>query len=144
VTQIQTDRRPTHPLSFSSRRIKKILFFLRTKNHCTPNIEQSAMTSQASVVQPAMILDHRTINTEQSATILVYKVSTKEKIIFVSLGNFIFILLQGLRQLILLKTKDRFTSLMVIGVTKIMCNTWDITVPTKMIIQSFLPFMKVL
>jgi hypothetical protein len=102
------------------------------------------MTSQANVVQPTMILDCRTINNEQSVTILVYKVSTKEKIIFVSLGNFIFILLQGSRQLILLKTRDRFTSLMVIGMTKIMCNTWDITVPTKMIIQSFLPFMKVL
>ena len=29
---------------------------------------------------------------------------------------------QGFRPLILFKTKDRFTSLMVIGVTKIMCN----------------------
>jgi hypothetical protein len=47
---------------------------------------------------------------------------TKEKYNSISLGKCIFILLQGFRPLILLKTKDRFTSLMVIGVMKIMCN----------------------
>jgi hypothetical protein len=31
-------------------------------------------TSQASVVQPTTILDRRTLNTEQSATIPLYKV----------------------------------------------------------------------
>jgi hypothetical protein len=74
------------------------------------------------VVQPTSILYHHTLNTEQGAMILIYMVFYKGKDNFISLGKLIFILLQGLRQLILLKTKDRFTSLMVIGVTKIMCN----------------------
>jgi hypothetical protein len=83
-------------------------------------------TSQATVVQPASILNRRTLNTEQGATIPFYKVFTKEKIIFIFLGKCVFILLQGFRPLILLKTKDRCTSLMVIGVMKIMCNkNWE-------------------
>jgi hypothetical protein len=122
VTQIQTDQSPTHPRSFYSRRIEKILFFLHTENHRTLNIEKSVTRSQASVVNHVTILDHCTLNTEQSVTIPLYKVFTKEKIIFISLEKFIFILLQGLMKLILLKTKDRFTSLMVIGVMKITCN----------------------
>jgi hypothetical protein len=45
-------------------------------------------TSQASVVQPVMILDRRTLNTEQSVTIPLYKVFTKENIIFIFLGKY--------------------------------------------------------
>jgi hypothetical protein len=78
--------------------------------------------SQATVVQPASILYRHTLNTEQGATILLYKVFYKGKDNFIFLGKFIFIIFQGLRKLILLKTKDRCTSLTVIRVTKIMCN----------------------
>jgi hypothetical protein len=77
------------------------------------------------VVQLASILDCHTLNTEQGATILLYKVFYKGKDNFISLGKCLFILVHGLRALILLKTKDRCKSLMVIGVTKIMCNTGD-------------------
>jgi hypothetical protein len=77
------------------------------------------------MVQPVMILYRHTLNTKKGATIPFYKVFTKEKIIFIFLGKCVFILLQGFRPLILLKTKDRFTSLTFIGVTKIMCNKDD-------------------
>jgi hypothetical protein len=77
---------------------------------------------QATMVQPASILDFLTLNTEKCATILIYKAFYKGNDNFISLGKFIFILLQGLRKLILLKTKDRFTSLTVIRLKKTMCN----------------------
>jgi hypothetical protein len=77
---------------------------------------------QATVVQPALILDFCTLNTNQYVVILLYKVFYKGKDNFISLRKFIFILLQGLRKLLLLKIKDMCTSLMVIGVMKIMCN----------------------
>jgi hypothetical protein len=86
------------------------------------------------MVQSASVLYRHTLNIEQGTTILLYKVFYKGKDNSISLGMFIFILLQGLRKLILLKTKDMCTSLTVIGVTKIMCNTiysksmeWDPT-----------------
>jgi hypothetical protein len=75
------------------------------------------------VVQPATILNRHTLNTEQGAMIPFYKVFTREKIIFIFLGKIVFILLHGLRPLILLKKKDMCTSLMVIRVTKIMRNS---------------------
>lgn len=100
------------------------------KNRRTLNTEQTMMTLQATVVmmlqatvvQPETILDCRTLNTKQGATIPLHKFYKMENIIS-SLGKFIFIFLQGLRQLIFLKTKDKFTPLTIIGVTKIMCNT---------------------
>jgi hypothetical protein len=97
-------------------------FFLHTGDHRTLNTEKTTTMSQATIVQPALILDHQTLNIEQGATILLYRVFYKAKDNFNSLGKFIFILLQGLRKLILLMTKDRCTSLTVIGVTKIMYN----------------------
>jgi hypothetical protein len=74
------------------------------------------------VVKPTTILNFFTLNNEQGATIPFYKVLTKENIIFIFLEKCVFILLQGFRPVILLKTKDRCTSLTVIGVMKIMCN----------------------
>jgi hypothetical protein len=79
-------------------------------------------TSQAIVVKPTMNLNGCTLNTEQGAMIPFYKVFPKEKIIFIFLGKCVFIFLQGFMPLILLNKKDRFTSLMVTGVMKIMCN----------------------
>jgi hypothetical protein len=79
--------------------------------------------SQDTVVKHASILDCRTLNTDKGVMIPFYKVFTKENIIFIFLGKCVFILLQGFSPLILLKTKDRGTSLMVIRVTKIMCNS---------------------
>jgi hypothetical protein len=40
--------------------------------------------SQATVVEPTSILDHRTLNTEQGAIILIYKVFHKGKDNFIS------------------------------------------------------------
>jgi hypothetical protein len=83
------------------------------------------MKSQAIMVQPTTILYRRTLNTKQGETIPFSKVFTKEKIIFIFLLKFVFILLHGFKPLILLKTKYMFTSLIVIGVMKIMCNRTD-------------------
>jgi hypothetical protein len=69
-----------------------------------------------------MIWNIHTLNTGQGAMILLNRIFYKGKYNFISLGKCIFILLQGFRPLILLNKKDRFTSLMVIGVMKIMCN----------------------
>jgi hypothetical protein len=74
------------------------------------------------VVHPVTILDHHTLNTKQGVTILPYNVLHKRKDHFISLGKCFFIIVQGSRPLILLKTKDMCTSLTVIGVTKIIFN----------------------
>jgi hypothetical protein len=89
-----------------SRSIGNMLFFPSYERRRALNIEQSTMSLRATVVQPAMILDRHTLNTEQGVTILLYKVFTKERSLYFSLGKCIFILLQGLRPLILLKSKD--------------------------------------
>jgi hypothetical protein len=81
LTQIQTDRRPTHPRSFSSRSIEKLLFFPHTKNRRTLNTGKSVTTLQAGLVQPAMILDRRSLNIVQGAMISLHKVFVREKCI---------------------------------------------------------------
>jgi hypothetical protein len=58
----------------------------------------------------------------QPATILLNKVFTKENTISSLRKSYSPFFLQEFKPLILLNTKDRFTSLMVIGMMKIMCN----------------------
>jgi hypothetical protein len=69
-------------------------------------------------------------------TILIYMVFDKGKYNFISLEKLVFILLHGLRKLILLKTKDRCTSLTVIGVGKIMCNKRFVEVTLLLMLKS--------
>jgi hypothetical protein len=74
------------------------------------------------LVQHAMIRDRRTPRTGQGAKILLNRVFTKEKTNFSLKQSSSPFFPREFRPLILLKTKDRFTSLMVIRVMKIMCN----------------------
>jgi hypothetical protein len=59
--------------------------FLHTGDRRTLNTKQTATMSQATVVKPALILDHCTLNIEKGVIILLYKVFYKGKY------NFIFL-----------------------------------------------------
>jgi hypothetical protein len=75
------------------------------------------------MVQPAKIRHSRTLPIWQPANILFNRVFTKEnETSFLRKSSSLFFL-QELRPLTPLKATDRFTSLTVIGMTKIMCNT---------------------
>ena len=113
----------TSPSKLLFQNFREIPLFPQYENHRTLNTEKTTTMAQVTLVQHVLILDLHTLNTEQGAMILLYNVFYKGKYNFISLGKSIFILFQGLRKLILLKTKDRFKSLTIIGVMKIMCNT---------------------
>jgi uncharacterized membrane protein len=69
-----------------------------------------------------MIRHRRTLYIVHPATTFLNRVFTKENTISSLRQSSSPFFLQEFRPLILLKTKDRFTSLTVIRVTKIMCN----------------------
>jgi hypothetical protein len=69
-----------------------------------------------------MIWDHRTPIAGQGVTILLIRVFTKENMISSLKKSSSPFFPQEFRPLIPLKTTDRFTSLTVIGMMKIMCN----------------------
>jgi hypothetical protein len=72
----------------------------------------------------------RNLCIEKLAEILQYRIFTKETTTSSLREISSPFFLQEYWVFILLKTKDRFTSLMVIGMKKIMCNIWSLpTIP---------------
>jgi hypothetical protein len=74
------------------------------------------------MVQPARIRHSRTLAIVQHAKIIFNRVFIKENATSFLRKSSSSFFLQELRPLTPLKTIDRFTSLKVIGMTKIMCN----------------------
>jgi len=100
------------------------MFIFPTYKKISAPLEMSKVQQhrRLGVVQHVKILDFRTLNTKQGATILLYRDFTKENIISSLKKKSSPFFLQEFGPLILLKTKDMFTSLTIIGVKKIMCN----------------------
>jgi hypothetical protein len=74
------------------------------------------------MMQPMRIRHSRTLIHRQPTNFLFYKVFTQENATSFLRKSSSPFSLQELRPLTPLKEKDRFTSLMVIGMKKIMCN----------------------
>jgi hypothetical protein len=74
------------------------------------------------MMQPVRIRHSHTLAIMQPANFLFYRVFTKENATSFLRKSSSPFLLQELRPLTPLKATDRFTSLTVIGMTKIMCN----------------------
>jgi hypothetical protein len=107
-----------------SRRLKKTLVFPTYENSRTLPIEKPANLSQPSYgatcenqafSHPAYIA---------TCELLFYRVFTRENATSFLRESSSPFFLQELRAMTPLKTIDRFTSLTVIGMTKIMCNNW--------------------
>jgi hypothetical protein len=96
-----------------------------TRNLLTLAIVKHAETRNfltLPIVQHVETRYFRTLCIEQLAEILQNRVFTKENTTSSLRESYSPLFLQEFKLLILLKTKDRFTSLTVIGMTKIMCN----------------------
>jgi hypothetical protein len=101
-----------------------MLIFPMYENFPTAPIEISRVRQhrRPGVVQHVTIWDHCTPKIGQGAMILLTRVFTKENMISSLKQSSSPLFLQEFRPMIPLKTTDRFTSLMIIGVMKIMCN----------------------
>ena len=74
------------------------------------------------MVKPVRIRNSHTVAIVKHAKIIFNRVFIKENETFFLKKSYSPFFLQELRPLTPLKTMDRFTSLMVIGMMKIMCN----------------------
>jgi hypothetical protein len=99
-----------------------MLIFPTSVNRRTLTIVQPATTSQSIFRESWVIRHRRTLCIVHPVAIFLNRVFTKENTISSLRKSSSPFFLQEFGPLILLKTKDRFTSLMVIGMTKIMCN----------------------
>jgi hypothetical protein len=88
------------------------------------------------MMQPTRIRHSRTLIHRQPANFLFYKVFTQENATSFLRKSSSPFSLQELRPLTPLKETDRFTSLTVIGMTKIMCNNRQEVVPFRFSLEN--------
>jgi hypothetical protein len=105
-----------------SRTFKKTLVLPTCKNSLTLPIEQPVNSPLPKCGQPTRIKHSRTLIHRQTMNFLFYRVFTQENATYFLRKSSSPFSLQGLRPLTPLKEIDRFTSLTIIGMMKIMCN----------------------